>query len=626
MGFQTLKTNRAAINAQLKPFAESLRRFVPQYENVIVKISEALPEIEKGIEDNITEARELLHFLFSSGSEEESYGVKKEIYKFHNQMDSILEDMQRMNQIDNRILSNLKASIEISNKTVNEINTIYDISENLKVYAINSIVNSQKAGDRGRGYQILSSEFIKLSENIASGTKAIFRISDRLQNDMGDFLKAVEELEGFSSDHMNSISGNSEKILDRANTSIKNFSQILDDFLDRIENSKNPTYQIMVELQKQDIIHQQLIHLINNVDDILLILKNNAEKLDFSGHQISDADREEIRSLFTLMMYLIENTEFQIRRVSEEFLDMIGSLEALFTEMNASIVDINSDKNEFAKIVEQENPPAVSGAETSSEIKSVVGYIFDSPRIMIKEIRENLNAVVNRKHLILNLFSQLENSIESQMVQTQTFLPVIVSIKNLLLLSRIEQARYGLDFSIAGVGRDAGFFDETFETLSSIIENIEKAHLEVIENFATTRTSFNEQEEHYRGMDNEFKGSIEVLDQTRNIFMDHFATVMNITNILVDEISEYNDFFNQLRMLNSEINEKIDVCVEIKQNILESLGQLGGQLPLEECKFKDLIYQNIVQKCTVAQERDTIKQNFKEIEIEESGNNSITLF
>ena len=33
-----------------------------------------------------------------------------------------------------------------------------------------------------------------------------------------------------------------------------------------------------------------------------------------------------------------------------------------------------------------------------------------------------------------------------------------------------------------------------------------------------------------------------------------------------------------------------------------------------------------VQKCTVAQERDTIKQNFKEIEIEESGNNSITLF
>ena len=116
--------------------------------------------------------------------------------------------------------------------------------------------------DRGRGYQILSSEFIKLSENIASGTKAIFRISDRLQNDMGDFLKAVEELEGFSSDHMNSISGNSEKILDRANTSIKNFSQILDDFLDRIENSKNPTYQIMVELQKQDIIHQQLIHLI----------------------------------------------------------------------------------------------------------------------------------------------------------------------------------------------------------------------------------------------------------------------------------------------------------------------------------------------------------------------------
>ena len=626
MNLQIENKNELLINSKLRPFVDSLQKFVHRYEDIMTGISGTLPEIEKQIDDNLLEARELLHFLFSNKEEAEDYGVKKEIVQFHRQLDSILSTLRDMNGKDKEILSNLKDSIEVSNNTVDEMTEIYDISENLKVYAINSIVNSQKAGDSGRGYQIISNEFIRLSEQIASGTKKISGISLKVQDEIREFLEAVERMESFSSEHIKNISTNSGNILKKANESINNFTIILEDFLDRIEQAKSPTYRIMIELQKQDIIHQQLVHLLENINDILVILDNRGQKLELPVDDLSENEKNENRSLFTLIVFLLDNTEHQINRISTEFLEMIEHLESSFSEINSSITDINSDKSEFSNLVglhENGCREKLSGEFTST---SVVGHIFDSPCILIRDMNRNLNDLKQQKLNILSLFYNLEIKIEKKKDNAKAFIPLIESIKNLLLMSRIEQARYGLDFSIAGSGVEVGFFHDSFEDLTEIISDIENAHSLLIDNFTKTKDSFLNQDEQYLRMEEESGESINVIQKTKEIFIEHFETVMEITNHLVSEISHYTGFLDELRKMNDAVVLNIKTCSEIKVSIAERLESLGGELPLDECHFRDVIYQQIVQKCTVAQERDTISKNFGVFEIEQSDSNNITLF
>ncbi|MBI9107023.1 MAG: hypothetical protein JEZ04_09785 [Spirochaetales bacterium] len=626
MGLYKTEQN-ITINSRLQPFISSLQIFIHRYEEIIVKISDTLPGIEKQIEDNILEARELLHFLFHSSSDEQLFGVKQEIKNFHEQLEKILSDLEETNLMDKNILNDLKTSIEISNTTSDEIKSIFDISENLKVYAINSIANSRKAGDRGRGYQVISSEFIKHSESIALGTKEISSIGDLVQKDIQDFLFAVQELEEYSNINIKTISTSSGDILSKANSSIENFSEILHDLLNRVECSKNPTYQIMVELQQHDIIHQQLVHLIENIDDIMIILDNNSDRLDLAEHSMTEYDKAENRSLYTLLIFLIENTEHQMNRISGDFIVMINNLERLFQEMNNTINDVNTDKNEFSQIVvDSKTEPLDCQLQSNTSRPSVLNYIFDSPCVVIREMRDNIDSLKKKKRSILELFFKLEKQINNKRIHAQSFLPVIEVINNLFFLSRIEQARYNLKFSIAGAGMDDNFFEDTFSELSNIIEAIGYSHDLVIKNFHKTRDSFNIQENKYDEMEKCFIESLRALNETKKIFLKHFNTVMEITNELLSEISGYTVVFEELRALNDDIGRNIAICAEIKGTISLRINILGGALSLNECDFKDVIYQKIVQKCTVAQELETIKENFQGFEIEEAGSNSITLF
>ncbi len=616
--------NGKSISTQLEPFVSSLQIFINKYQEIMIKISESLPEIERRIEDNILEARELLNFLFAPTGQEQTYGVKNEIIKFRTHLDSILEDLGNMNEMDQQTLSDLKQAIEISNNTAKEMESIFNISENLKVYAINSIVNSRKAGESGRGYQMISSEFIKLSEHIASGTKEISEAGAQVQSEIETFLKAVEELEVYSDTHLADISKSSADIFKKANFSIGNFSSILNDLLDRIESSKEPTYQIMVELQKQDIIHQQLTHLVENINDILVILDNNSSLLDRYGELQDESEIAESRSLYTLLIFLIENTEHQISRINSEFSEMVGGLERLFISMHESISDVSNDKNLFSDLVLSEG--AGKAELNVHDKKSVINYIFDSPGQMLKDIKGDISSLVSMKKNILILFMDLEKKIELKKNQAEAFLPMIESIKNLLLLSRIEQARYRLHFSIAGTGHDDKFFKQSFSNLAEIIENISITHADVIGKFQHTQETFGMQESHYSKIEENFLDSARTLQQTKDVFLEHFETVMDITNELVSEISGYKSLFKELRTLNDVIESNLEVSSSIVQDVKMRLEGVGGLLPLEECHFKDIIYEKIVQKCTVAQEFETIKDNFTGFEIEEAGTNSITLF
>jgi len=604
---------------KLNSFISSLGQYTSEYENILTDISKKLPIIENQIDDNVLEAKELLNFIFSNGQKSSDYGIKHELNQFHNQLSNALETLKDTEKVDNIIFAELKSTIDISNKAIARIKEIYNISEDLKVFAINSIVYSQKEGSRGKGYQIISGNFIQLSEEIAKGTVLINGIGKQMDGEIQIFLKEINEHETFIHDHIQEVSRDSQKLVEISSKSVENFSLILNDLLSRINEVKKPTYNIMVELQKQDIIQQQMSHLMDVLDDIIHIIEENETLLDLNTeNEIGEEVKNNYLNISTLLKFLLLTTEKQMDRLNIDLLSMINNMDREFQNINNSITDVNNDKKLIGQLVLPEN-----GIEDQG---SIINLIFQSPKKTISEIINNLSVGQKQKKSIINIFSDINNLVQSEKKITSSFIPIIESINNLLLLARIEQARNNLNISYDVDSENNVFSQSAFSELGNIIEDMENSETLINQNLIKINEAFSIQRGKYFQMEEKLNDSFTILEKTENLFTDNYNSVMAITDTLSNEIIAYSDLFSRLRELHNEIKQKIQICTEIRQNIETKLDILGGPINLNECRFRDTSIQSIVEKLTVEEERTTITEQFSELEIEKSSGSSITLF
>jgi ElaB/YqjD/DUF883 family membrane-anchored ribosome-binding protein len=265
-----LNTNDTLLNS-ISPLYSSLSTLVEEYEGVLVSISHRLPKFEGKIRSNIQEATNIINSLFSQDSN--NTNNEFEIKVFYDELENALQMLRLTEQEDHKNFNEIKSTIGISSEAIKKMENVFNISEDLKVFAINSIIYSNKAGENGRGYQIISSEFIKLSEKIAAGSKNISKLGLHLNSLMSSLISLFQEHEKFTHEHIATIASDTKSFLANANTNIKQFLDILDKHLNHIKEIQDPTEHIMVEIQRQDIIHQQLVHLLDTLKDLEQLVK-----------------------------------------------------------------------------------------------------------------------------------------------------------------------------------------------------------------------------------------------------------------------------------------------------------------------------------------------------------------
>lgn len=608
------------ISRQLQEFAASLKNYTSQYETIIVDISTSLPVIEKQIDNNVLEARELLNFICSTGERgSESFGVRHELIRFHSQLNEAMNTLQESENVDKKLFKDLRKTIETSQSAINKIEDIYNISENLKVFAINSIVYSQKEGTRGEGYQVISIEFIKLSEEIAKGTEQINALATRMDSLITGFLKLISTHEDFTKNNIETVSKDSEKLMSTSDSSVENFSLILSDLLNRIESVESPTYNIMIQLQKQDIIQQQMVHLLDSIEDILQLLNKEEDFLKADNlESLTREEMEESLSSYTLLDFLLRIIEKQTRRVNQDLLDMISEMEGQFSAIYTAIDDISSDKELINQLV-------IPGKETKEEA-SIVHLLFMAPEKTISEIIKNLNhSKVQKKHIVEN-FKSICSLILEEKKQTSSFVPLFESINNLLMLAKIEQARNNLDISGSIDDKNSFFNEASFSRLTEIEEKMNESSSMVHNNLQNVIQSFEKQHNQYIEMEEKLRESLKILSNTEELFRDNYGSVIQITDILSSEMRKYTSLFENLRKLHRDMNFKLEKCSQMRQTISTTLNRMGGPLELKECHFSNSIIQRIVERCTVEDERDTLSKEITDLDIEKSTGSNITLF
>ena len=560
----------------------------------------------------------MLNFIFSVEEKDSSYGIKHELEIFHKKLNEALTKLKETDEEDSKVFDELKETIEISSNAVKRIDDIYNISEDLKVFAINSIVYSQKEGIRGRGYQIISGRFISLSEEIAKGTNIINGIGRKMNRYIGSFLSEIDEYEEFNHTHIHSVSKDSQKLMEISGNSVENFSMILSDLLARIEKIKDPTYNIMIQLQNQDIIQQQMDHLSEILMQTVKISEEKAALLNGGEERLTDQIQiDEYRNINTLLIFLLNTTDKQMKRINSDLLVMLDRLEVEFKKINEMIGDVDSDKEMISSLV-QNNRGEKSEA-------TVIHIIFQAPRNTLNKIIDSLEKIRLHKKGILSRFREIYELVISERTVTSDFIPLIESINNLFLLARIEQARNNLN--VSGDLSGSGVFSaRAFTDLKGIIEDMDESGDRIREKLERVTSSFEKQKKEYAIMEEDLTESSRIIESTELLFTENFNSVMKITDSLSSEVHQYSVLFTRLRELHRQMNDRISICEEILERINQRLEPYGGPLNINDCSFKDTTIQNILKNMTVDEERTTIAGEYSELEIEKSTGSNITLF
>ncbi|MBN2652982.1 MAG: hypothetical protein JXR63_11415 [Spirochaetales bacterium] len=607
-----LQENDHEIFSQLKDFATTVSGYIDNTDSVFFDISKFLPKIEKKIDDNLIEAKELIDFIFSTDTENKKFGVTHEIAEFHRELEDAVSRIRISEGSSMSLMGELNSSINNISKLIDDLTEILDFSENLKVFAINSITNSQKIGVRGSGYKIISDQFIKISEKISNWTEKISLEASYIKSLTSEVSARIEEHRGSSTAHFDEVSTNSADILKKTEKSVHNFSIILNDILARVNTIKDPTYNIMIKIQRQDIIKQQLVHVTEIIENILVVIKHYSEDLG-----LQQSDDEKLLNIYSLIDFLVNSTERQMRRIAEDLDHMLDELDAEFYKMKNSMEDIDEDKENFSDMI---------FAKEGEACAPIIKLLFESPRSFISAFSSDYRELINQKSQILIDYSSIENKIRAEKNIASDFPSIATELTNMLMLSKIEQARYKLNISDKDEFMSEEFANVTLKGLLDIIEEIDASHVDIQKSLKDAQSAFEAHKAECLEIEDHLRKSISILDRSEQLFSDNFKTVMDLTSELEDQIDDYIKMFNTLREMNQEINQNINVCSDLHLKILDKAEKLGGLLDISECHFKDVIFSEIIHRYTVEAERATIAEHNLSLDIESSSDDSITLF
>lgn len=603
--------SNTTIIGKLKDFTSSLDSYKKDYENVFIKISNKLPEIEKQIDQNVKSAKELKAILDTSGNKSNSKGAQHELQIFNSHLNTVIETLVENRNIDKEIFEDLKSTIDISNSSISKIKDIDNISENLKVFAINSIVYAGHAGEKGKGYQLISGEFIKLSEDLSKSTIKIKTIGNRLNLKNSAFLENVLEHDKYNHEKIEVLSKESKELIENSNNSILELITILDNCVNHINSTKEPTFQIMLLIQKQDIIHQQMEHMHEILTDMTEILENKSTVLN-------EEDSEELQDLLTLLNFLLLTTEKQMRRINVDLLSMINEMEKPLNLIIGSIKSVKNDEDAL-----YHNPCITDG---KIDILKLIHSIFSKPQLVINNIYNQLLESQNQKDNLVSIFKEIDDLMIHENSLAKEFIPQMDMIKNLLFLAHVEQERNQLDIIINTDDKNSVFSNDVFEKMDNIIGGIGKSQEMVNINLHKIIETFKYQKKCFANIEKDLNSSLDFLKNTGELFDTNYQMNINITSSLSLEVQEYRDLFAKLRNLHNNMNVKIDICTNLKDDIKMKLQRFGGLKNLNDCSYRETIIKKILDNLTVDEERTTILEVFPELEIEKSTGSSVTLF
>lgn len=252
VGIKNLRERNTETVQQLGSMSKELAITIEQQSSSMTEQSSALNETASTVQElGVTASQTTDKANLVVESAEKSMGISS---KGHEAFNSSVESMFEIRTKVERIAVQILELSSHTQKIGSIINTVDEIAETTNLLALNASIEASKAGEAGRGFQVVASEIRKLAEQSKRSVADIAAIISEIQNATNSTVMATEE---------------GTKGVDIGVELINKAGSFMEESIASLEDNLNAAQQILAANKQQTIGIEQITHAISNVNVVV---------------------------------------------------------------------------------------------------------------------------------------------------------------------------------------------------------------------------------------------------------------------------------------------------------------------------------------------------------------------
>jgi methyl-accepting chemotaxis protein len=293
--------------------------------------------------------------------------------------ESVNATIGSMNEIRNSskttydVITDLSSSVEDIGEILTAIN---EINDRISLLALNARIISAQAGDSGKAFGVVASEFNLLSKQTANSTLEIGQKIERVQTQTKLAVEAIKKTEVVVS-HGKNLSSLSGEALGKIVLAVRQTSQEMDDISVSIENQRKGNGQIT---EAVNLVSETVQHIAKASHE----LKNESIHILSSFQQMND-----MTGIVFSAMKENESAAKHVSRASENISQMIEQIQNNCETETVEIKRILDAMDEIGATLSNNLASAQTASEASNILMRQVNFLTS----VVKQFKHNKSAL-----------------------------------------------------------------------------------------------------------------------------------------------------------------------------------------------------------------------------------------
>lgn len=601
-------------SAILETTVSDVNMFLSEISRVYNTIGKQFPIIEQEMQKENKRASEIMSYF--SADVEDDFSFSRDLEVNQEEFTKSFDKMQKFIEHDDVLSESIIRDVGKTSNIMESIEQIRKLADQIKIYSLNAIIISSKYGVVGRAFGEISKNIIKLSELSNEQADSMNRIGGDLFLRFDDFKTKIVNANNKQRENFNVMQEDLRKEHSSMVKSFSVFSDIISDVVKRVDDTYGEIFEIMMVLQREDIVRQQAEHIVDSIRTIVeenrTFLENYGSKLySYSNTKDSaEANGKLEHSLLDLVTF--DDTVLTL---------VIHNLEIIYDEISDTNNIIHNHlynlKNKLTLIAKDRNilVEYMIGLDTAKTDFpfTVSEYLFNDYMSFINSYLNNFKLFLSAKYEISDenvAISESIENLEDMFLETKNvaktfnainFLAKIELEKNSAIFSNSQT------FSIESVEAIASNITETVDTCLAQFQTIKNEIFGSVDRF---RMNINMQSNEYSSIEAMTDNVSKRLESSKSIIKENIKRFENYAGDLFRLIDETLKDLNSIGTLLSSVKDIIDICVSMRDMIRKRKESYYEHFGITSWKIESYKYREIVNSYTIQKEREIANKVF----------------
>lgn len=536
--------------SRIEKVSRSIESFKNNLHDVYLRIGNVLHNsIDIALKSTIEEIHSILLLLDNDDSTQAEVGMTMGIYqilrKNFDEISVLTNPMrQKRDRGDESFSKSLRYLSEI-NQMLTSVDIVQDFANDMEVLSFNSIILASKSGVKGIGFKSISGYINELSRETGYKFQELKKVSRKVLDNYDHYNYLIINTRNLRIETSNKLKHKADVFFD---TNLKNTKRSIDSIKKvekHLKSTKDGIFNIIIELQNEDIINQIISNLIHQIG----IINETLSGYDFTEKENLDAD---------IFIFCCEVDKFFI----DKFEKIRNNLEKLFSILENNVDDFEDTVNDVEQSIDDILCIAEIKRKDCAENKET-GFLDNST-----EILEELQKLIKQ---IINFQNQINDSGKNFLVSLNTVDKIYSNLED--IIERMKSVNVLVKIELVRENIESYSTNNTGNVMESMVSKISDYLGELIDKFRDTKdklselmtnidTSVHKQKERF----------IIVNTQVQDFLNDYLERISDIKNSILIEINNLKDIIYNIK---TELKELKRDMGKLKDLIKNQSGEIN---------------------------------------------------